>query len=84
MGLPYENEIIVIRMRKKKSEISLKVHVSNRDSIQNVKSLRKEKVEFNQEWRYHQQQNKWYLQRCLLAHFETIFYFSHSDFFCYT
>ena len=29
---------------------------------------------------YHQQQNKWYLQRCLLAHFEVTLYFSHAEF----
>ena len=29
---------------------------------------------------YHQQQNKWYSRRCLLAHFEATFYFSGSEF----
>ena len=33
-------------------------------------------------WRYHQQHNKWYLQRCLLAHFEAKFYFSRTKFTC--
>ena len=31
---------------------------------------------------YHQQQNKWYSQRCLLAHFETALDFSRSKFTC--
>ena len=31
---------------------------------------------------YHQQQNKWYPQRCLLAHFEATLYFSRTEFTC--
>ena len=31
---------------------------------------------------YHQQQNKWYPQRCLLAHFEAILDFSRTEFTC--
>ena len=29
---------------------------------------------------YHQQQNNWYPQSCLLAHFESTLYFSRSEF----
>ena len=28
---------------------------------------------------YHQQQNKWYPQRCSLAHFEATFYYSSTE-----
>ena len=31
---------------------------------------------------YHQQQNKWYPQRCLLAHFEATLDFSRREFTC--
>ena len=31
---------------------------------------------------YHQQQNKWYSQRCSLARFETTVYFSNTEFTC--
>ena len=31
---------------------------------------------------YHQQQNKWYTQRCLLAHFEAKLDFSRREFTC--
>ena len=32
--------------------------------------------------RYHQQQNKWYFQRCLFVHFEATLYFIRREFIC--
>ena len=38
-------------------------------------------AKFQMKW-YHQQQNKWFPQRCLLAHFEATLDFSRSEFTC--